>query len=45
LAEALGIARSEAGPREIVCVTGSLALVGSARTLLDLPVSERLWDA
>ncbi len=45
LADALGTARAEARPRDIVCVTGSLALVGEARDLLGLPVPERLWDA
>ena len=45
LADALGAARAEARPRDIVCVTGSLALVGEARDLLGLPVPERLWDA
>jgi len=44
LADALRIARGEAGPRDVICVTGSLALVGRARSLLDLPVPERLWD-
>jgi dihydrofolate synthase/folylpolyglutamate synthase len=44
LADALRIARGEAGPRDVICVTGSLALVGKARSLLDLPVLERLWD-
>jgi hypothetical protein len=27
----------------VVCVTGSLALVGQARAALGLPVPERLW--
>jgi dihydrofolate synthase/folylpolyglutamate synthase len=44
LADALRIACREADPRDVVCVTGSLALVGKARSLLDLPVPERLWD-
>jgi dihydrofolate synthase/folylpolyglutamate synthase len=30
-------------PRGMVCVTGSLVLVGQARTILGLPVPERLW--
>ena len=34
-----------AGPDGLVGVTGSLALVGQARTVLGLPVAERLWDA
>lgn len=42
---ALEAARAEAKPRDVVCVTGSLALVGEARDLLGLPVPERLWDA
>ncbi|HET6319538.1 MAG TPA: Mur ligase family protein [Chloroflexota bacterium] len=29
---------------DVVCVTGSLALVGQARTLLGAPIPERLWD-
>lgn len=45
LARALEAARREAMPRDVVCVTGSLALVGEARDLLGLPVPERLWDA
>ncbi len=28
----------------VTCVTGSLMLVGQARTLLGVPVPERLWD-
>ena len=44
LASALRAARVDARPGETVCVTGSLALVGEARTLLGLPVPERLWD-
>jgi dihydrofolate synthase/folylpolyglutamate synthase len=44
LGDALRTARGEAGPRDVICVTGSLALVGKARTLLELPVAERLWD-
>ena len=45
LADALAAARSEAKATDIVCVTGSLALVGEARDLLGLPIAERLWDA
>jgi dihydrofolate synthase/folylpolyglutamate synthase len=45
LALALRAARADAGPRETVCVTGSLALVGQARGLLGLPALERLWGA
>ena len=43
LAGALAAARTDASPNEIVCVTGSLALVGEARDALGLPVAERLW--
>ncbi len=45
LTDALRIARDEAAPRDVVCVTGSLALVGEARELLDLPIAERLWGS
>ncbi len=44
LASALGAARAEAAPDEMLCVTGSLALVGQARELLGLSVPETLWD-
>ncbi len=44
VAEALDAARDAAGPNGLVCVTGSLALVGVARTELGLPVAERLWS-
>jgi dihydrofolate synthase/folylpolyglutamate synthase len=44
LASALRAARADARPGETLCVTGSLALVGEARTLLGLPALERLWD-
>ena len=40
---ALVLARRLAGPAGLVCVTGSLALVGEARTALGLPPAERLW--
>lgn len=41
---ALDQARSAAAARgALVCVTGSLALVGAARTALGLAVPERLW--
>lgn len=43
VAAALAAARAAAGPNEVVCVTGSLALVGEARDALGLPVAERLW--
>jgi hypothetical protein len=39
---ALDAARAT-GQGGLVCVTGSLALVGQARTALGLPVAERLW--
>ena len=42
-ADALVAARASATPGEVVCVTGSLALVGRARDVLGLPVAERLW--
>nr|MDP9283178.1 bifunctional folylpolyglutamate synthase/dihydrofolate synthase [Chloroflexota bacterium] len=44
LASALSAARADAAPDEMICVTGSLALVGQARELLGLPVPETLWD-
>jgi dihydrofolate synthase/folylpolyglutamate synthase len=43
LAAALSLARVRAGAGGTVCVTGSLALVGDARTVLGLPAPERLW--
>lgn len=44
LASALRAARADASSGETLCITGSLALVGQARTLLGLPALERLWD-
>lgn len=44
LAAALRAARADARAGETILVTGSLALVGEARTLLGLPIAERLWD-
>jgi dihydrofolate synthase/folylpolyglutamate synthase len=44
LASALRAARADATSGETLCITGSLALVGQARTLLGLPALERLWD-
>jgi dihydrofolate synthase/folylpolyglutamate synthase len=41
--QALDAARGAAQPDGVVCVTGSLALVGAARTALGVPVAERLW--
>ncbi|HUG56544.1 MAG TPA: hypothetical protein VMJ92_05640, partial [Candidatus Limnocylindrales bacterium] len=41
---AIEAARGAAAGGGIVCVTGSLALVGEARDALGLPVPERLWD-
>ena len=35
--------RALAAERELVCVTGSLMLVGQARATLGLPAPERLW--
>lgn len=43
-AAAIAAARTAARQGEIVCVTGSLALVGRARDVLGLPIAERLWD-
>jgi dihydrofolate synthase / folylpolyglutamate synthase len=43
LRAALSAARTAAAANEIVCVTGSLALVGEAREALGLPVPERLF--
>jgi len=40
---ALERARAAAGAQGVVCVTGSLALIGEARTALGLPIAERLW--
>jgi dihydrofolate synthase/folylpolyglutamate synthase len=45
IASALAAARSAAGPHDVVCVTGSVALVGAARSALGLPLPERLWPA
>jgi dihydrofolate synthase/folylpolyglutamate synthase len=44
LPSALRAARADAASGETLCITGSLALVGQARTLLGLPALERLWD-
>ena len=43
VAEAIRDARARAGARGIVAVTGSLAVVGEARTALGLGVAEELW--
>jgi len=40
---ALPVARTRAGANGLVCVTGSLALVGDARTALGRAPAERLW--
>lgn len=40
---ALATAIAGARPNEVVCVTGSLALVGAARDALGLRPPERLW--
>ena len=40
---AIAAARADAGPEGLVCVAGSLALVGDARTALGLVPSERWW--
>jgi dihydrofolate synthase/folylpolyglutamate synthase len=42
-ADAVAAARSSATRGEVVCVTGSLALVGRTRDVLGLPIAERLW--
>jgi dihydrofolate synthase/folylpolyglutamate synthase len=39
----LALAQARRAGRRIVCVTGSLLLVGQARTALGLPVPEALW--
>jgi dihydrofolate synthase/folylpolyglutamate synthase len=41
---ALAIARTRAGADGLVCVTGSLALAGEARTALGLAPAERWWS-
>ena len=41
--QALVDAIASAAPKTVVCVTGSLALVGEARTALGLRPPERLW--
>jgi dihydrofolate synthase / folylpolyglutamate synthase len=41
--QALDSALRDTPPNGLVCVTGSLMLVGQARTCLGLPVAERLW--
>jgi dihydrofolate synthase/folylpolyglutamate synthase len=43
VAAAIATARRLAGPRGLVCVAGSLALAGDARTALRLRPNERLW--
>jgi dihydrofolate synthase/folylpolyglutamate synthase len=43
IADAIAAARADAGERDVVCVSGSLSLVGRARDVLGLPVPERLW--
>ncbi len=42
-AEAMAAARRAAVDRDVVCITGSLALVARAREVLGLPVAERIW--
>jgi len=41
--EAIRAARARAGAGGIVAVTGSLAVIGEARTALGLGVAEDLW--
>jgi dihydrofolate synthase/folylpolyglutamate synthase len=43
LSKAVGGALAHAGRGDVICVTGSLMLVGQARTTLGLPVAEKLW--
>jgi dihydrofolate synthase/folylpolyglutamate synthase len=43
LPTALRMARAAADSDEIICVTGSLALVGEARDALGLAIGEQLW--
>ena len=43
VAVAIDAARAAAGERDVICVTGSLSVVGRARDALGLPVAERLW--
>ena len=43
-AAALAAAQADARHGEVVCVTGSFALVGRARETLGLSIPERLWD-
>jgi dihydrofolate synthase / folylpolyglutamate synthase len=42
--DALAGARADAARTDTICVTGSVALVGEARTALGLPVPERLFE-
>jgi dihydrofolate synthase/folylpolyglutamate synthase len=42
--DALAEARTTASGGDVVCVTGSMALVGEARAALGLLIAERLWD-
>ena len=41
--DALGEARTTASGGDVVCVTGSMALVGEARTRMGLGIPEELW--
>lgn len=43
VASAIAAARAAAGHGGVVCVTGSLMLVGQARATLGLEIPERLW--
>ncbi|GAC1700102.1 MAG: folylpolyglutamate synthase/dihydrofolate synthase family protein [Candidatus Limnocylindrales bacterium] len=45
VAQALASATARARPSDVICVTGSLALVGEARTALGLRPPEQLWPA
>lgn len=44
VAEAVSAARAEAPADGVVCVTGSLAVVGQARDALGIPPDEWLWE-
>ena len=43
IATALSVARARAGAGGLICVAGSLALAGEARTALGRPADERWW--
>jgi folylpolyglutamate synthase/dihydropteroate synthase len=41
--DAIGAARRAAVARDVICITGSMALVGEARTRMGLGIPEDLW--